>query len=106
MKPIDPPRSHGRRIYLEGSTEGVRVPVRAIDLQAPHEPVRLYDTSGPYGDPEHRVDVDAGLPPLRRPWIEGRGDIKRNDANGTIRAATGRRVTQRYYARRGEITEE
>ncbi|MBV9253156.1 MAG: phosphomethylpyrimidine synthase ThiC, partial [Actinobacteria bacterium] len=89
-------------------------------------PVRLYDTSGPGSDPA------VGLPPLRLPWITGRGDVEgyegrspaaRDDGrsaarNGEappqfagerrppLRARAGKRVTQMHYARRGEITAE
>src|SRR3546814_7540966 len=39
-------------------------------------PISLYDTSGPYTDPEARIDIMAGLPELRRDWIRGRGDVE------------------------------
>src|ERR1051325_4133531 len=77
------PRS--RRIYVEGEQPGVRVPFREID-QSPTRnfkneleenlPVRVYDTSGPYGDPSLDCDVRDGLKPLRRDWILGRGDVE------------------------------
>jgi len=77
------PRS--RRIYIEGQQRGVRVPFREID-QSPtrnfkneleeNPPVRVYDTSGPYGDPSLDCDVRDGLKPLRRDWILGRGDVE------------------------------
>ncbi len=75
------PNSH--RVYVE--REGVRVPFREVSLQPTrlpdgrveeNEPVRIYDTSGPWGDPEVRCDVSAGLPPLRREWILARGDVE------------------------------
>jgi phosphomethylpyrimidine synthase len=91
--------------------------------------MRLYDTSGPFGDPGYRVELDRGLPPLRRPWIEGRGDVEQLEASSSeyrrqreadsettpirfpdprrpLRAKPGRRVTQMHYARRGEVTPE
>ncbi len=77
------PRS--RRIYVEGEQTGVRVPFREIE-QTPtrnfdgslidNPPVRVYDTSGPWGDPENNCDVKEGLPALRRDWITGRGDVE------------------------------
>jgi phosphomethylpyrimidine synthase len=94
MKTIEPPRPEGRRVYLEGKHDGLRVPMREISLDAPNPPLQRYDTSGPYGDPDYRVDLDRGLPRLRADWIRAR------------RAAPGQRVTQMHYARRGEITPE
>src|SRR5207302_2058642 len=106
---------------------GVRVPVTEVVVDGGDPPVRLYDTSGPGGEPE------VGLPGLREEWIAGRGDTEpyegrpvnlRDDGRAAIRrgngAATpftgtqrpvrralpGRRVTQMHYARRGEITPE
>jgi len=122
------PRAAGRKVYVEGAGI-VRVPVREISLAPPNEPVRLYDTSGPYGDRAYVADLAAGLPPLRRPWILGRGDVdelaepssayrREREADPAtadlrfratprpLRAKAGRRVTQMHYARRGEITPE
>jgi phosphomethylpyrimidine synthase len=74
-----------RRIYINGRQPGVRVPFREID-QSPtrnfkneleeNPPVRVYDTSGPYGDASVRSDAGEGLTPLRREWIAGRGDVE------------------------------
>ena len=69
MKTIEPSRPEGRRVYLESNGGGVRVPIREIAIEPPNAPVRLYDTSGPYGDPSYRVDLDRGLPRLRSEWI-------------------------------------
>jgi phosphomethylpyrimidine synthase len=76
---------NSRRIYVAGKQPGVRVPFREID-QSPtrnfdnsleaNPAVRVYDTSGPYGDPSIRCDVREGLAPLRHEWIVGRGDIE------------------------------
>jgi phosphomethylpyrimidine synthase len=96
---------HNVRVYLSGPG-GIRVPAREIPLQAPHEPLRLYDTSGPYGDPSFTPDLRAGLPPLRRDWILGRGDVDERPRGRPLRAKPGRRVTQMHYARRGSITPE
>jgi phosphomethylpyrimidine synthase len=68
--------------------------MREIALAAPNPPVRLYDTSGPHGDPECEVALDRGIPALRERWIEA------------YRARPGGCVTQMHYARRGEITPE
>jgi phosphomethylpyrimidine synthase len=95
------PRS--RKIYLEGSP-GVRVPMREIALSGGEPPLAVYDTSGPAG-----FDVHVGLPPLRRPWIQGRGDVetvREGARQPVVRAAAGRRPTQLHYARRGDITPE
>src|SRR3989440_48308 len=76
---------NSRRIYVEGEQPGVRVPFREIDQNPTRNfknelednpPVRVYDTSGPYGDPSNRTDVREGLPQLRRDWIVLRGDVE------------------------------
>jgi phosphomethylpyrimidine synthase len=93
-----------RKIYLEGSQESIRVPFKEVRLEPPNPPLRLYDTSGPYTDPLYQMDLEEGLPKLRRGWIESRGDV---EMSGTaLRAKPGRTVTQMHYARRGEITPE
>ncbi|MEO7680965.1 MAG: phosphomethylpyrimidine synthase ThiC, partial [Sphingomonas sp.] len=110
------------------------VKMRAIDLEPGcGEPaLNVYDTSGPYTDPDVRIDIQAGLPNLRRDWIMARGDVESYDAreirpedNGLsgpdrsagvpqfpnvvkrpLRAKTGMNVSQMHYARRGIITPE
>jgi phosphomethylpyrimidine synthase len=76
---------NSRRIYIDGNQPGVRVPFREIDQSKTRNydntlednpPVRVYDTSGPWGDPFVRCDVHDGLPGLRREWIVGRGDVE------------------------------
>jgi phosphomethylpyrimidine synthase len=76
---------NSRKIYVQGTQAGVRVPFREIALNPTrnfngqvelNEPVRVYDTSGPWDDPEVRCDVREGLPPLRRDWIIARGDTE------------------------------
>ncbi|HEX8069903.1 MAG TPA: phosphomethylpyrimidine synthase ThiC [Pyrinomonadaceae bacterium] len=73
------------RVYVAGETPGVRVPFREVTLNPTrqpdgrveaNEPVRVYETSGPWGDPEVKCDERAGLPALRRDWIVGRGDVE------------------------------
>jgi phosphomethylpyrimidine synthase len=112
----------------------LRVAMREITLEpSANEPaVRVYDTSGPYTDPNARIDIMAGLPELRRDWIRGRGDVEEYAAreikpedNGqlgpdrsggvpafprvrhqVLRAKPGMNVSQMHYARRGIITPE
>jgi phosphomethylpyrimidine synthase len=76
---------NSRRIYVEGKTEGVRVPFREVTLNATrrgdgtteeNEPVRVYETAGAWGDPAKKCDERVGLEPLRREWIVGRGDVE------------------------------
>src|SRR5436190_21109760 len=76
---------NSRRIYVDGQQAGVRVPFREIDQNPTRNfrneleenpPVRVYDTSGPYGDPSVPTDVRAGLPEMRRDWIIARGDTE------------------------------
>src|SRR5437763_14304868 len=79
---------NSRRIYIKGEQPGVRVPFREIDQNPTRNfkneleenpPVRVYDTSGPYGDPSNRTDVREGLPQLRREWIIGRRDVEEDE---------------------------
>src|SRR5262252_1837578 len=94
------------KTYLSGSNPSVRVPVRELALTN-GERLRLYDTSGPYTDPDYTVDLKQGLPPLRRHWILERDDVEPG-AGGRwgLRAKPGRTVTQMHYARKGVITPE
>src|SRR3954465_9465196 len=112
----------------------LKVAMRAVDLEpsSGEPPVVLYDTSGPYTDPQQRIDIMAGLPGRRRDWIRARGDVEevaqrevRPEDNGqlgpdrsggvqpfptvrkkVLRAKPGANVTQIHYARRGIITPE
>lgn len=103
-----------------------------LDPASGEPPLRVYDTSGPYTDPAARIDIMAGLPQLRRAWIEGRGDVESYDgrairpedngqlgpdrsggvpqfphaARRPLRARAGANVSQMHYARRGIITPE
>ena len=74
-----------RRVYIQGSRSDVRVPMREIALsptrlpngtEVPNEPVRVYDTSGPWGDPAFHADSSQGLPSVRAAWIRERGDVE------------------------------
>ncbi len=107
---------NSEKVYVKGGA-GVGVPARKITLSGGEPPFYVYDTSGPQ---EH--DVRNGLPPLRRPWIEARGDVEeveptsrpdRSDApeipEGLRRKTVLRgrdNVTQMHYARQGVITSE
>ncbi len=121
-----------KRVYVKGElTEGLRVPMREIALHesANEAPVLVYDTSGPYSDPEVKVNIEEGLAPLRTDWIRGRGDVEeyegrhvRPEDNGgaegealvrefpnkrrPLRAKGGAAVSQMAYARAGIVTPE
>jgi phosphomethylpyrimidine synthase len=124
------PIAGSRKVYASpnGHAE-IRVPFREIALADPNEPlVRVYDASGPYTEAEARVDLAAGLAPVRESWISARGygaipgrAIKPEDngsvsterlaphcpAKRTLRAgAPGQLVTQFEFARAGIVTEE
>src|ERR1041385_1765236 len=79
------PLPNSRKVYIPGQLHPeIRIPFREISL-APtktmggeievNEPVRVYDTSGPWGDSEFNGNVEQGLPPLRDKWIRARGDV-------------------------------
>ncbi|HFL1881183.1 TPA: phosphomethylpyrimidine synthase ThiC [Salmonella enterica] len=133
---------NSKRIYVTGSQHDIRVPMREIQLSPTliggskenpqfeeNEAVPVYDTSGPYGDPEVAINVQQGLAKLRQPWIEARADVEtlsdRSSAytrerltdegldalrfTGLLtpkRAKAGHRVTQLHYARQGIVTPE
>ena len=121
-------KGSARKEYAVGSDPTIRVPYREITLTN-GETHAVYDTSGPHGDPDFAVDLRAGLPALRAPWIERRDDtVELAKASSIYRlgreampeldgvrfaarrkprvAKTGANVTQMHYARRGEITPE
>jgi phosphomethylpyrimidine synthase len=77
-----------RRVYIKGSQPGVRVPMREISLQPtktfsgemePNEPILVYDTRGPWGDPDFHGDVRKGLSGPRDAWVRARGDVEEYD---------------------------
>ena len=79
------PLPNSRRIYIDGTQPGVRVPFREIDQNQTRSfngalednpPLRVYDSSGPWGDPSIHCDVRNGLPSLRRHWILQRDDVE------------------------------
>jgi phosphomethylpyrimidine synthase len=128
---------NSRKIYVETNGDAVnvgkhklRVPFREISLNPTrlpdgtleeNEPIRVYDTSGVWDDPDVKCDVREGLPALRREWIVARGGVEEyegqtrkgetlNDFPGLkrppLRAKAGKCVTQMHYARKGIITPE
>jgi phosphomethylpyrimidine synthase len=129
------------KIVVPGKIHNIRVAMRRILLTdtvefvngerrvTPNSPVTVYDTSGPYSDPEVEIDLKKGLPRLREPWIIERGDVEQlpeiSSAYGRMRAEdpslghlrfqhiclpyrarAGKEITQMYYARQGIITPE
>ena len=122
------PLPASRRVWQAGEQhKHIRVPMRAIDLHpsAGEPPVIVYDSSGPYTDPEAEIAIEDGLPRLRSDWITARGDVERHvkpEDNGfaegerltpefphrhaPLRARDGRAVTQMAYARAGIVTPE
>jgi phosphomethylpyrimidine synthase len=127
------PISGSKKVHVAAhSGSGIRVAMREISLEGGEAPVRVYDTSGPYTDPNALIDINAGLPQLRREWIEARGDVESYDGrdmrpedNGQLgpdrsggvdpfphvvkrplRAKAGANVSQMHYARKGIITPE
>ncbi len=105
-----------RRIYVPGTLfPDIKVSMREVtqaDSVFPdgsteaNAPVRIYDCSGAWGDPEFHGQVEQGLPRLREGWIQNRADVYK-DADGVLVAANvNQPPTQREYARRGIITPE
>ncbi|MBL8492022.1 MAG: phosphomethylpyrimidine synthase ThiC, partial [Rhodocyclaceae bacterium] len=128
------PLPNSRKIHVEGSRPDLRVPMREISQSdaggETNPPVYVYDCSGPYTDPAVKIDVQAGLNPLRQSWIEERGDSELlaglSSTYGRERAADpelaalrfpglhrqprrarpGMNVSQMHYARKGIVTPE
>ncbi|MGB0841970.1 MAG: phosphomethylpyrimidine synthase ThiC, partial [Pseudoalteromonas shioyasakiensis] len=134
------PNSH--KVYVEGTQDNVRVGMREITLSdtfiggteenpvfESNAPIRVYDTSGPYTDPDFKLDVRKGLEKYREKWIESRGDTEILDSVTSQfsqqrmadegldhirfehlpkirRAKAGKNVTQMHYARQGIVTPE
>lgn len=130
-----------RKVYVPGQLHNIKVAMREITLEdtvtkflgveerEQNPPVTVYDTSGPFTDPEVEIDVRQGLARLREEWIVSRGDVEQlpgitsaygqerlNDASldalrfqhlsKPYRAKAGQNVTQLHYARKGIITPE
>ena len=126
------PLPASRRVWQTGKRHpDIRVPMREIDLHpsSGEPPVTVYDSSGPYTDPDASISIEAGLPRVREAWVAARGDTEqyqgrhvRPEDNGFTegsrltpefpvrheprRATGGRAVTQIAYARAGIITHE
>ncbi|MDR5830837.1 phosphomethylpyrimidine synthase ThiC [Caballeronia sp. LP006] len=132
------PLPNSRKVYVTGSTPDIRVPMREITQSdtpdsfggEKNPPVYVYDTSGPYSDPDAKIDIRSGLPALRAGWIEARGDTEKlaglSSEFGRERAADpktaelrfpdlhrhprratpGKNVSQMHYARQGIVTPE
>ncbi|MFD2722016.1 phosphomethylpyrimidine synthase ThiC [Hymenobacter monticola] len=136
------PLTGSRKIYVPGKLHpGIRVAMREIaladterkfDFGFPSEqnaPVTVYDTSGPYTDPNVEIDLKKGLPRLRQQWILGRGDVEQLSGTTSeygqqraadagldhlrfehiaapLRAKPGYNVSQMHYAKKGIITPE
>ena len=136
------PFPSSQKVYVEGSQSGVRVGMREITLSdtfiggdeqnpvyEPNDPLRVYDTSGPYTDSNFELDVRKGLPKFREQWIKERNDTEVLDSVTSQfaqqrmaddgldhirfdhlpkirRGKAGKNVTQMHYARQGIITPE
>ncbi len=131
------PYPNSRKVYAQGSRADIRVPMRAISQSDTHShggteknpTIFVYDTSGPYTDPQAKIDIRQGLQALRAAWIEERGDsealpavssdygrtrltdtqlagVRFAHVRNPRRAKAGTNVTQMHYARRGLVTPE
>ncbi|MFP6581409.1 MAG: phosphomethylpyrimidine synthase ThiC, partial [Candidatus Hydrogenedentota bacterium] len=131
------PYPNSKKIYVQGSQPDIRVAMREIEqsptdvngTMVPNPPITIYDTSGPFTDPDIEIDVREGLAPLRQNWILSRGDVDELDSISSaygreresdesletlrfhrsrkvLRAKEGKCVTQMHYARQGVVTPE
>ena len=134
------PFPSSKKIYVQGTIHPeIRVAMREIELSdtvdkfngsvTPNDSVVVYDTSGPYTDPDFTIDVRKGLAPIRRSWIEDRGDVQQLEGisskygnerlqdskldtlrfkhvKNPLKAKAGQNVTQMHYAKKGIITPE
>ncbi|MCM5681993.1 phosphomethylpyrimidine synthase ThiC [Schlegelella sp. S2-27] len=95
-----------RKIYVAGQQHAdVRVPMREVTLTN-GEVIPLYDTSGPYTDPDAAIDVRRGLPGVRSAWIEGRGDVERYDGRNHQALDDGAKHEARDAQRLEELRRE
>jgi len=126
-----------KKVYVTGSRPDLKVPFREISLSdtpssfgaEKNPPVMVYDTSGPYTDPDYQIDIRNGLPSLRSQWIDERNDTEFLDGPTSVfgherktnpeltkmrfnllrqprRAKTGKNVSQMHYAKQGIVTPE
>jgi len=147
----DPISPNSKKVYVNGTLHpDIKVPFREISLspsttisgngngngnghhkENDESSILVYDTSGPYTDPEAKIDIREGLQPIRLPWIMGREDVEYYDArtilpkddgyrdgenpnterfpktrSQVLRAKPGQNVTQMHYAKKGIITPE
>ena len=131
------PLPKSRKVYVEGSRSDLRVPMREITQSETsasfgsevNPSLVVYDTSGPYSDPDVTIDIRSGLAPLRARWIAERNDtdelagpssrfgvdrlndpklaeLRFNLRRTPRRAKVGANVSQMHYARRGVVTPE
>lgn len=134
------PFPNSKKIYVSGKIHPeLKVAMREIELSdtkdsltgklKPNESVTVYDTSGPYTDPEKKIDVHSGIERIKEQWIIGRGDVEQLDSFSSeycnerlndssldhmrfsllkkpLRAKKGKNVTQLHYAKQGIITPE
>ena len=134
------PFPNSKKIYVKGDIHPhISVAMREITLSdtkdsmtgklTPNEPVTVYDTSGPYTDPDKDINVHNGIERIREQWIKDRGDIEQLDQFSSeycnerlnndsldhlrfehlkkpLRAKKGQNVTQLHYAKKGIITPE
>ena len=134
---ITQPFPNSRKVYIQGSRPDIRVGMREISQAETtasfgaeiNPPIPVYDTSGPFTDPDITIDLTQGIPDVRTGWIEERGDTelldgpssqygreRQNDPALTHlrfehirtprKAKPGKNVTQMHYARQGIITPE
>ena len=126
-----------KKVYVTGSRTDLKVPFREISLSdtpssfgaEKNPPVMVYDTSGPYTDPDYQIDIRNGLPSLRSQWIDERNDTEFLDGPSSVfgherktnpeltkmrfnllrqprRAKAGKNVSQMHYAKQGIVTPE
>jgi phosphomethylpyrimidine synthase len=131
------PLPNSRKVYVTGSRPDIRVPMREISLsdtpvmfgEEKNPPIYVYDTSGPYTDPDANIDIRSGLEPIRQAWILERNDSEELDGptseygqarlndpelaelrfnlkRNPRRAKKGMNVSQMHYAKKGIITPE
>ncbi len=99
------PLSGSRKIYVPGKLHNISVAMREIQLSGSNSPVTVYDTSGPFTDPSVAIDLNKGIPALRRDWIRARQDVETSRGK-FLKAKSGANVSQMHYARKGMITAE